>query len=108
MQILPFDVSKVLTTTLDVLCADHIWEVCWEAKLPVELIEPSDLKCSSCGTEFTIAEARRIVDRTAVLGSSDGQEAIDKVRLLVTNPQVLGSLTDFKVTGLQVLAVAEM
>ena len=103
----PFDVAKLLASD-DMATADHIWEVTWEAKLPLDLITEADLMCTECGEVHDIEDVRITGDTTTVLSGPEGQTAIAKVREHIMDPEAVPPLTDFRLCGLELLAVAEI
>lgn len=103
----PIDVSKLLASD-DLATADHIWAVNWEAKLPADLFTEEDLHCPECGEDHDLEDLRTSGDSTTVLCGPEGQDAIDKVRAFILDPKAEFPLTDFRLVGLELLAVSEI
>lgn len=100
------DLSKLLTASDEAATGDHIWAVDWEAKVPVDSIKEEDLKCPDCGETHDIEDARIVGDTTTILGGSDAQPCIERVKtyILEQNPE----LSDYRLRGVKLLAVAEV
>lgn len=103
------DTAKLLAAD-NVAIADRIWEVAYEIKLPAELITDEDLKCPDCDVVVDIEDARTLTDTITILGGSDAQVSVDKVREYLYDQELEGGLylTDFVLTGVNLLATAEV
>jgi hypothetical protein len=102
-----FDVSKLMASD-DIATARHIWQVLWEAKLPLDAVADEDPICPDCGEVHDVEDLRIVADATTVLGGPEGQDAVDKVRAYITDPKSDFALSDFRLTGLHLLAEAEI
>ena len=105
------DMAKLLAAD-NVSTADRIWAVDFEAKTPAELITEEDLKCPDCGEvhDPSIENARVVADTVTILGGPDAQASVDRVRAYVLDQELEGGLhmTDFVLTGVKLLAAAEV
>jgi hypothetical protein len=105
------DVAKLLVAD-NVSTADRIWAVDFEAKMPAELITEEDLKCPDCGEvhDPSLENARVVADTVTVLGGPDAQVSVDRVREYILNQEAGDGLhmTDFVLTGVKLLAAAEV
>ena len=105
------DVAKLLAAD-NVSTADRIWAVDFEVKMPAELITEEDLKCPDCGEvhDSSLENARVVADTVTVLGGPDAQVSVDRVREYVLNRELEAGLhmTDFVLTGVKLLAAAEV
>jgi hypothetical protein len=105
------DVAKLLAAD-NVSTADRIWAVDFEVKMPIELITEEDLQCPDCGVvhDPSLENARVVADTVTVLGGPDAQVSVDRVREYVLNqePEAGLHMTDFVLTGVKLLAAAEV
>ena len=105
------DIAKLLAAD-NVSTADRIWSVDFEAKMPAELITEEDLKCPDCGEvhDPSLENARVVADTITVLGGPDAQVSVDWVREYILNRELEAGLhmTDFVLTGIKLLAAAEV
>lgn len=101
------DISKLLASD-NITEADHIWEISFTAKLPLEDVTEEEQKCPDCGEAPDPDDLGTIEDSLTVLGTSDALPSILKAKAYVLDPENDYVLTDFELTGVKLLASAEL
>ena len=104
----PNDLSRLLDEDTKSEPRNHTWLVSFTAKLPSDLLPAEEGTCPNCGEEHDPEEMRIVNDEGTILGTLDGQVIIDRVRARVLDPENIPVLTDFCLTGLKHLAMAEV